>query len=171
MSNFCTVRFVKTESEPNFGFSHIPRWKSALYFKMAKQATYQTVDNTHPSQSDIWIYKILHLHPQAAIVAVTFLNPLDCETMRFFGCNQTCNSTSLLAVSSRWVGFLPAKTLFLANVRFKPLNRSNVAKPKISISQNGTKYSYSLQQLFIIENEQINHHQSSFPTKKLHLLN
>jgi len=24
MSNFCTVRFLKTESEPNFGFPHIP---------------------------------------------------------------------------------------------------------------------------------------------------
>ena len=24
MSNFCTVRFLKTESEPNFSFPHVP---------------------------------------------------------------------------------------------------------------------------------------------------
>jgi len=53
-----------------------------------RQSTYKAVDDAHCSGSVIWLYKVLHLHPQTTVVALTFSNVLNRVTMSFLRWTQ-----------------------------------------------------------------------------------
>jgi len=53
MSNFWTVQFLKTESEPNFGFPHIPSLYMPLTNVLLKLSTSYSPSPAQVTQSDL----------------------------------------------------------------------------------------------------------------------